>query len=73
MTLCELYGGPMDGRRIEVPSHAPVLRVPVPLSHRPEFGFSEEIAKTTVQVARYVRCDHLNGAISYRYQGQEQL
>lgn len=71
MTKAELYGGPMDGRTFDVPDREPVLRVPVPLVHQP-LPYGNGVS-TGVLVARYVRCDHLDGRISYRYQGQEQL
>lgn len=64
MTKAELWGGPMDGRQIEVPNHEPVLRVPVAQA---------DLHLTGPLVARYVRVDRMDGRVGYRYQGQEQL
>lgn len=63
----------MDGRQIEVPDSAPVLRVPLPIAPPRSLAFDASLTPTPVPVARYVRCDHVDGRISYRYQGQEQL
>lgn len=65
MTKAELYGGPFDGRQVDVPRREPLLRMPVVPTYSP--------TGPAVLIARYVRCDHLNGSISYRYQGEEPL
>jgi hypothetical protein len=67
----ELIGGPADGRRMRIQLHTPYLRIPMDLGIQPIDYRPGPIAPAPIPVANYVRCDHVNGRVSYRYAGQE--
>lgn len=58
----EMWGGPLDGHKVNVPNESPILRYPIPGS-----------LHDGVQIATYERCawDLKRNHAVYEYMGQE--